>query len=110
MARDAGESPRGRVGEVRQADPAAAAQDPENAATQERIRRDHDAMQAQAERVRASVPPEIRDRTVGEIVDDAERRAEADRRESEARVDELRTRDLRAGDASGDSGRFGRDR
>ena len=76
MARDARNEQRGREGEVRQPNPDAAAQDPENAATQERIRRDHDAMQAQAERVRASVPPEVRDRTVGEIVQDAERRAD----------------------------------
>ena len=69
--------PAGRVGEVRPADPADAAQDPRNAEIQARIRRDHDALQAQAERVRASVPPEIRDRPVGEIVRDAERRAEA---------------------------------
>jgi hypothetical protein len=69
----------GRRGEVRHADPANAAVDPANAATQEQIRRDHDAMQAQAERVRNSVPPEVRDKTVGEIVDEAERRADADR-------------------------------
>jgi hypothetical protein len=69
----------GREGEVRKPDPEAAAQDPRNAATQERLRRDHDAMQEHAERVRASVPPEIRDRTVGEIVDEAERRADDDR-------------------------------
>ena len=76
MARDARDEQRGRVGELRQPDPDAAAQDPENAATQARIRRDHDAMQAHAERVRQSVPPEVRDRTVGEIVDDAEQRAD----------------------------------
>ena len=80
--RDAARPPQGRRGEVRQADPTDAAQDPANAATQAQIRRDHDEMQAQAARVRASVPPEIRDRTVGEIVDDAERRADADRRDA----------------------------
>jgi hypothetical protein len=79
MAREPEPTPRGPVGEVRRPDPAAAAQDPENAATQEQIRRDHDEMQAQAARVRASVPPEIRDHTVGEIVDAAERRADRER-------------------------------
>ena len=69
----------GLRGEVRRPDPENAAVDPENAARQEQIRRDHDAMQRQAERVRNSVPAEIRDSTVGEIVDRAERRAEADR-------------------------------
>ena len=89
MARDDRRPTTGRVGEVRRPDPAAAAQDPENAATQEQIRRDHDEMQAQAARVRASVPPEIRDKTVGEIVDEAERRADADRRADDARQADL---------------------
>ena len=69
----------GQLGEVRRPDPNAAAQDPDNAATQERIARDRDAMQEQARRVEATTPPEARDRTVGEIVRDAEQRADRDR-------------------------------
>ena len=89
MASPPGPSPRGREGEGRRPDPSAAAQDPRNAATQDRIRRDHDALQAQAERVRASVPAEIRDKPVGEIVADAERRARAGLR-AERRADRER--------------------
>ena len=70
----------GREGEVRHANPANAAQDPENAARQEQVRRDRDALEAQADRVEATTPAEARDRTVGEIVDDAERRSGVDLR------------------------------
>ncbi len=69
----------GIEGEVRRPDPNAAAQDPENARTQERIARDRDAMQEQARRVEATTPPEARDHTVGEIVRNAEQRADRDR-------------------------------
>ena len=64
----------------RSAKPQDAAVDPQNAANQEQLQRDHDAMQRQADRVEASVPPEVRDRTVGEIVDEAERRADREGR------------------------------
>jgi len=64
---------------IRQPDPDAAAQDPRNAARQEQIRRDHDAIVAQQQRVEASIPEEIKGKTVGEIVDEAEQRADRDR-------------------------------
>ena len=67
---------------TRRADPTDAATDQENARRQEQVQRDHDAMQRSAERVESSVPSEIRDRTVGEIVDDAERRADREGRGS----------------------------
>lgn len=67
---------------TRSADPQQAAQDPQNAANQEQVRRDHDEMQRQADRVESSVPSDIRDRTVGEIVDEAERRADREGRGS----------------------------
>ena len=71
----ADETPRGPEGTVRAPQPDAASQDPKNAAIQEQVRRDSDANREQANRTQASVPPEVRDRTVGEIVDDAERRS-----------------------------------
>jgi hypothetical protein len=61
---------------IRRPQPDGVAQDPENAATQARVHQDAEAIRAEAARVRATTPSEIRDRTVGEIVDDAERRAE----------------------------------
>jgi hypothetical protein len=64
---------------VRQPDPGAAAQDPRNAARQDQLRRDHDAIVAHQQRVEASVPEEIKGKTVGEIVDEAEERADRDR-------------------------------
>lgn len=70
---------RGREGEVRPPAPEAAAQDPRNAATQEQIHRDAEASREQAARANASVPSEVRDRTVHEIVEDSERRADDDR-------------------------------
>lgn len=80
MANDQRPGPLGPTGEVLPPDPDGAAQDPHNAAVQARIRRDHDEMQRQAERVRQSVSPEIRDRTIGEIVAETNRRVdEADR-------------------------------
>jgi hypothetical protein len=71
-------APRGREGEVTRPDPNRAAQDPDNAARQAQIARDHDEMEAQRRRVEATTPPEIRDRTVGEIVRDAEQRSGTD--------------------------------
>ena len=72
-------TPRGPEGDVRTPRPEDAAQDPQNAATQEQVRRDAEANRQQRERVESSVPPEVRDRTVGEIVRDADRRADQDR-------------------------------
>lgn len=66
----------GRTGEVRVARPEDARQDPRNAARQEQLHADTQAMRESARRVEASTPPEIRDRTVGEIVQDADRKAE----------------------------------
>lgn len=67
---------------TRRPNPEDAARDPENAAAQEQVHRDHDELQRTADRVQASVPSEIRDRTVGEIVDDAERQADREGRGS----------------------------
>ena len=74
----ANDTPRGREGEVRAPQPDAASQDPRNAAIQEQVRRDSEANREQASRTQASVPPAVRDRTVGEIVADANRRSEGD--------------------------------
>jgi hypothetical protein len=69
----------GDEGRVRVPDPAGAEQDPANLDRQRQIERDRDALKAQADRVKATVPPEVRDRTVGEITAEANRRAEEDR-------------------------------
>lgn len=71
--------PLGQEGEVRPPRPQDAAQDPQNAARQEQVKRDAQANREQQERVNASVPPDVRDRPVGEIVRNAEERAERDR-------------------------------
>jgi len=52
------------------------AQDPDAAARQEQVRRDAAEIRAEARRVEATTPPEVRDKTVGEIVDEANRRAD----------------------------------
>lgn len=70
----------GRTGEVREARPENARQDPHNAAQQEQVHADTQAMRESARRVEATTPPEIRDRTVGEIVQDADRKADRDGR------------------------------
>lgn len=67
---------------TRRADPQNAATDQENARRQEQVHRDHDELQRTKDRVEASVPSEVRDRTVGEIVEDAERRADREGRGS----------------------------
>ena len=64
---------------IRQPDPDAAAQDPRNAARQDQLRRDHDAIVAHQRRVEASIPDAIKGKTVGEIVDEAEQRADRER-------------------------------
>ena len=61
--------------DVRKAQPEAAATDPRNAAIQERVREDSEANRQGAERVRATTPSEVTDRTVAEIAADAEARA-----------------------------------
>ena len=55
--------------------PDAAATDPRDAARQEQIHEDAEATRREAERVRASTPSEVRDRTVGEIVQEEECRS-----------------------------------
>lgn len=64
---------------VRRAHPDDAAQDAQNADVQDQVRRDRDALEQQSRRVEGSVPQETRDRTVGEIVRDAERDADRNR-------------------------------
>lgn len=67
--------PGGEHGGIRRAHPDGVAQDPAAAAAQQRVHEDAEAMRAEAARVHDSTPPDIRDRTVGQIVRDAERRA-----------------------------------
>ena len=64
---------------MRSSNPENARQDPENLERQRQVERDRDALQAQAERVDATAPAEAREQTIGEMTDDAERRAERDR-------------------------------
>ena len=61
--------------DVRTPQPDAAATDPRDAARQEQIHEDAEAARREAERVRSSTPSEVRDRTVGEIVQEEERRS-----------------------------------
>ena len=60
----------------RRAQPEGTAQDPHAADVQRQVHADAEASREAAARVQASTPAEVRDKTVGEIVDDAERRAE----------------------------------
>ncbi len=60
---------------IRTPQPDAAATDPRDAARQAQIHRDGEAARREAERVRATTPSEVRDHTVGEIVENEERRA-----------------------------------
>jgi hypothetical protein len=62
--------------DIRRPQPEGTAQDPDAAASQRKIHEDAEAIRAEAARVEASTPPEVRNRTVGQIADDAERRAE----------------------------------
>jgi hypothetical protein len=66
----------GRDTGFRRAQPEGTAQDPHAAEVQRQVHEDAEASRAAAARVEASTPAEVRDKTVGEIVDDAERRAE----------------------------------
>jgi hypothetical protein len=60
---------------VRRPQPDAAAQDPHDAAVQQQIRADTEVNRQQAERLKATQPPEIDDKTVRQIAEDAEQRA-----------------------------------
>lgn len=62
--------------DTRRPQPDGVSQDPENAAAQRQVHEDANAIRAEAARVHATTPPEVRDRTVGEIAEDAARRAE----------------------------------
>ncbi len=68
-------TPNQRDPNIRIPQPDAAATDPEDAARQEEIHAAGEAARREAARVRATTPPEVRDRTVGEIVQDVERRS-----------------------------------
>ena len=57
---------------VRLPEPEAAARDPRNVAAQDQVKRDHAALEAQKRRVDASIPGDIRDRPVKDIVRDYE--------------------------------------
>jgi hypothetical protein len=61
--------------DIRTPRPEDAATDPQNAARQEQIHRDGEAARREAARVRATTPAEVRDHTVGEIVENEERRS-----------------------------------
>lgn len=71
---------RGREGEVREARPENASQDPSAAARQDEAHRNAEAMRESARRVEASTPDEVRDRTVQDMTRDIERDADRDRR------------------------------
>ena len=73
--RVAGGAP-GRQGDVREARPENAAQDPQAAARQAQVERDSDALRDSARRVEASTPESVRDRTVQETTRDIERDAD----------------------------------
>jgi hypothetical protein len=60
---------------VRVPQPDAAAQDPHDAAVQRQIHADTEVNRQQAERLKATQPPEIDDKTVKQIAEDAEQRA-----------------------------------
>jgi hypothetical protein len=69
-------------GTVRHPQPDAAAQDPNDAEVQRRVHADSERNREQADRVRASTPPEVRDKPVDQIVDEAAQRAERDARDT----------------------------
>jgi hypothetical protein len=60
---------------VRRPQPDAAAQDPHDAAVQQQIHADTEVNRQQAERLKATQPPEIDNKTVAQIAEDAEQRA-----------------------------------
>jgi hypothetical protein len=60
---------------VRRPQPDAAARDPHDAAVQRQLHADTEVNRQQADRLKATQPPEIDEKTVEEIAADAERRA-----------------------------------
>lgn len=60
---------------VRRPQPDAAAQDPHDAAVQRQIHADTEVHRQQAERLKATQPSEIDEKTVQQIAEDAEQRA-----------------------------------
>jgi hypothetical protein len=60
---------------VRRPQPDAAAQDPHDAAVQRQIHADTEVNRQQADRLKATQPPGIDDKTVEQIAEDAEQRA-----------------------------------
>jgi hypothetical protein len=60
---------------VRRPQPGAAAPDPHDAAVQRQIHADTEVNRQQADRLKATPPPEIDEKTVEEIAKDAEQRA-----------------------------------
>jgi hypothetical protein len=60
---------------VRRPQPDAAAQDPHDAAMQRQIHADTEVNRQQAERLKATQPPDVDEKTVKEIAEDAEQRA-----------------------------------
>jgi hypothetical protein len=60
---------------VRPPQPEGAAQDPHDAAVQRQIHVDTEVNRQQAERLKATQPPEIDEKTVEQIAEDAEQRA-----------------------------------
>ena len=65
--------------DTRASRPEDARQDADNLELQRQVERDRDALQAQAERVAATAPPEV-EMTINEMTAEAERKAEEDRR------------------------------
>jgi hypothetical protein len=61
--------------DVRKPQPEAAATDPRNASIQAQVREDSEVNRQGAERVRATTPSEVSEKTVAEIAADAEARA-----------------------------------
>ena len=74
----------GTRGDVRPPNPDAAAQDPENVARQRQVERDREALEDQSDRVEATAPDEVKDQTIGEIVDNAERESGVDLRREDS--------------------------
>jgi hypothetical protein len=64
-----------RSDSVRRPQPDAAAQDPNAAAAQRQIHADTEVNRQQAERLKATQPPEIDEKTVEQIAEEAEQRA-----------------------------------
>lgn len=94
-----GASSGGSTGDVRRADPGQAAVDPVDAARQDQVRADHDALQESARRVEASVSSDVRNTPVQHT--DAATRASEDTTEATRNGDAARAN----ADAARDSAR-----